>query len=212
MRKLLLLGAAFMAFQAPVINTAFAETTPAATSVEHYTFDKAHTQILFFVNHLGFSNSQGEFLDYDGYFNFDRENPANSIVDVTIQTASIDMDDEAWDNHLKNADFFNVEKFPTMTFKSTAIKVTGKDTADITGDLTLLGVTKPVTLKVIHNKSDKHAFSGKFVAGFSATATLKRSDFGMNYGLPAVGDDVNIMIEVEGIRTESEEPAAAPAE
>lgn len=203
MRKLFLLGAAFFAFNAPLANVAYAEDA-AVVEAEHYSFDKAHTQILFFVDHLGFSKSQGEFHDYDGYFTFDRENPANSKVDVTIQTASIDMDDKAWDDHLKNQDFFDVEKFPTMTFKSTEIKVTGENTADIVGDFTLLGVTKPVTLKVTHNKSDKHAFSGKYVAGLSATATIKRSDFGMNYGLPAVGDDVNIMIEVEGIRTETE--------
>ncbi len=203
MRKLFLLGAAFFAFSAPLTNVAFAEDA-AVVEAEYYSFDKAHTQILFFVDHLGFSKSQGEFHDYDGYFEFDRENPKNSKVEVTIQTASIDMDDKAWDDHLKNQDFFNVDKFPTMTFKSTDIKVTGDDTADIIGDLTLLGVTKPVTMKVKHNKSDKHAFSGKYVAGLSATATVKRSDFGMNYGLPAVGDDVNIMIEVEGIRKEPE--------
>jgi polyisoprenoid-binding protein YceI len=209
MRKLFLLGAAFFAFNAPLAGVAYAEdpVAPAAATVENYKFDKAHTQILFFVDHLGFSKSQGEFHDYDGYFTFDRENPANSKVEVTIQTASIDMDDKPWDDHLKNADFFNVEKFPTMVFKSTDIKVTGDDTADITGDLTILDVTKPVTLSVKHNKSDKHAFSGKYVSGFSASATVKRSDFGMTYGLPAVGDDINLMIEVEGIRQDADAKA-----
>lgn len=173
---------------------------PAHADIEKYTFDKAHTQILFFVNHLGFSNSQGEFLEYDGNFMFNRAEPEKSSIDVTIQTASIDMDDEKWDDHMKNEDFFNVEEFPTMTFKSTGIEVTGENTADITGDLTLLGVTKPVTLSVTHNKSGKHPFGEKYVAGFSAHATLKRSEFGMDYGLPMVGDDVEIRIEVEGIR------------
>jgi len=176
--------------------------THAHADIETYSFDKAHTQLLFFVNHLGFSNSQGEFLDYDGSFVFDRSEPAKSNVSITIKTASIDMDDEKWDAHMKSADFFDVEKFPDMTFKSTGIEATGENMANITGDLTILGVTKPVTLAVIHNKSGKHAFSGKYVSGFSATATLKRSDFGMNYGLPLVGDDVKIMIEVEGERQE----------
>ena len=177
---------------------------PAAAEIERYTLEKPHTQILFFADHLGFSHSLGKFTDYSGSFTFNREDPAASSVEVSIPTASLEMNDEAWNTHMKSADFFNVEKFPTMTFKSTAIKVTGEDTADMTGDLTLLGVTKPVMLHVKHNSSAKHAFSGKYVSGFSATGSLKRSDFGMGYGLPAVGDEVEIRIEVEGIREEAE--------
>tara|TARA_B100001989_G_scaffold246381_2_gene217215 strand:+ start:779 stop:1402 length:624 start_codon:yes stop_codon:yes gene_type:complete len=183
-------------------SPAFAEDTK--TGPEHYEFDTVHTQIIFFVDHVGFSKSEGEFTDFGGHYILDRKNPENSSVEVTIDTASIDMDDEKWDAHMKNEDFFNVEKFPEMTFKSTGVNVTGDNTAEITGDLTLLGVTKPVTLNVTHNKSDKHPFSGKFVSGFSATANLKRSEFGMNYGLPAIGDDVEIRIEVEGIRKEEQ--------
>lgn len=209
MRKLFLLGAAFIAFNLSFAPIVYAEDKAETAKVEHYTFDKAHTQILFFVNHLGFSNSQGEFHEYDGFFNFDRENPENSKIDVTIKTSSIDMDDKEWDDHMKNEDFFHVEKFPTMTFKSTDIEVSGENTADITGDLTLLGVTKPVTLNVTHNKSGRHPYSGKYVSGFSATTTLKRSDFGMTYGLPAVGDEVEIILEVEGIRTEEESEKSA---
>ncbi|MCB1562572.1 MAG: polyisoprenoid-binding protein [Alphaproteobacteria bacterium] len=175
----------------------------AHAQIETYSFDKAHTQILFFVNHLGFSNSQGEFLDFDGTFTFDRGEPEKSSVDVTIQTNSIDMDDEKWDTHMKSADFFNVEHFPTMHFKSTSIVLTGEDTADITGDMTILGVTKPVTLSTKLNKAGPHPFGSKYMAGLSASAHIKRSDFGMNYGLPMVGDDVEIRIEVEGVRDDS---------
>lgn len=175
-------------------------TTPAQAQIERYEFDKAHTQILFFVDHLGFSTSQGEFHDYDGFFEFDRTKPENSKVEVTIQTASIDMDDEKWNNHMKNEDFFDVEKFPTMTFKSTDIDVTGENTAKITGDLTILETTKPVTLDVTFNKAGVHPFNQKYVAGFSSTSSLKRSDFGMTYGLPLIGDKVDLMIEVEGFR------------
>ena len=178
--------------------------TAAKAEIEQYSFDTAHTQIIFFVNHLGFSNSEGEFLGFDGHFMFDRDQPENSDVEVTIHTASIDMDDEKWDAHMKNEDFFNVDQYPAMTFKSTGVEVTGENTANITGDLTMLDVTKPVTLAVTHNKSGKHNFSGKYVSGFSATASLKRSDFGMEYGLPMIGDDVEIRIEVEGIREEAE--------
>ena len=98
-----------------------------------------------------------------------------------------------------------------MTFKSTAIEVTGENTAKITGDLTLLGVTHPVTLDVTHNKSGTHPYSGKFVSGFSATTTIKRSAFGMKYGLPAVSDDVEVRLEVEGIRQEAAQEAETDA-
>lgn len=194
MKKLLLTAAAAGMLVLP---------TQAQAQIEKYNFDKAHTQILFFVNHLGFSMSQGEFLDYDGHFIFDRGEPSKSSVQVQIMTESIDMDDEKWDEHLKSADFFNVEKFPTMTFDSKNIEVTGDNTANITGDLTMLGVTKPVTLAVTYNKSGVHPFSGKYVSGFSATGTVKRSDFGMTYGLPGVADEVQLRLEVEGIRNEA---------
>jgi len=173
---------------------------PVKAEVETYDFDKAHTQILFFADHLGFSKSQGEFHDYDGFFVFDRGNPENSSVEVTIQTASIDMDHEKWDAHMKNEDFFDVEKYPTMMFKSTGIEVTGDNTANMTGDLTILDVTKPVTLAVTHNKSGQHPFNQKIVAGFSATAMIDRSEWGMTYGLPMMSPEVELRIEVEGYK------------
>ena len=174
--------------------------TPAKAQVEKYEFDTVHSQIIFFIDHLGFSISEGEFLDFDGFIEFNRDEPEKSKTEVTIETASIDMDDEKWNDHMKNKDFFNVEKYPTMTFKSTDIKVTGENTADITGDLTILETTKPVVLKTTFRKAGKHPFGDKYAAGFSASAKIKRSDFGMNYGLPNVGDDVTIRIEVEAVR------------
>lgn len=174
--------------------------SPAKAEIEMYGFDKVHTQIIFFVSHLGFSISEGEFQDFDGTIEFNRDEPEKSKVDVVIQTASIDMDDKEWGDHMKNEDFFNVEKFPTMTFKSTGIEVTGEKTAKITGDLTILETTKPVILDVTFIKAGKHPYRDKYVAGFSATTKIKRSDFGMNYGLPHIGDDAEIRIEVEAMR------------
>ena len=181
---------------------AFILSPVTAQAAEKYSFDKAHTQILFFADHLGFSKSQGEFHDYDGYFSFDRAAPEKSEIDVTIKTASIDMDMEKWDAHMKNKDFFDVETYPEMHFKSTSVEVTGENQADITGDLTLLGQTHPVTLHVTHNKSGKHPFNGKYVAGFSAHATLDRSLWGMTYGLPMMDKNVELRIEVEGVRAD----------
>ncbi|PJB70863.1 MAG: hypothetical protein CO093_06930 [Alphaproteobacteria bacterium CG_4_9_14_3_um_filter_47_13] len=170
----------------------------ARADTKRYEFDKAHTQIIFFADHLGFSKSEGKFLDFDGYFIFDEGKPENSSVEVTVKTASINMDMEKWDEHLKNEDFFNVGKFPDMTFKSTSIKITGDKTADITGDLTLLGQTHPVTLQTTLNKVAIHPMTNKHVAGFSAVAHLDRTQWGMTYGTPMMGSDVEIRIQVEG--------------
>lgn len=177
-------------------------TQMAKAEVETYTLEKPHTQILFFVDHLGFSKSSGRFLDFDGKISFDREKPENSFTDVTIKTSSIEMNDLKWNEHLKGADFFNVEKFPEMVFKSTAMEITGENLGAMTGDLTILGVTKPVVLDVTFNKCDKHPFGGKYVCGFSAASSIVRSDWGMNYGLPMVSDEVELRIEVEAIRDE----------
>lgn len=175
----------------------FFAVAPAQAETLTYKLDKPHTQVVFAVNHLGFSNSIGKFLDYDGTITYDKAAVENSSVAVTIKTASVDLADQKWNDHMKNKDFFNVEQFPEMTFKSTKIERTGENTANITGDLTLLGVTKPVVLAAVLNQEGKHPMSGKAGIGVSATAKIKRSEFGMNYGLPMVGDDVDIRIEVE---------------
>jgi polyisoprenoid-binding protein YceI len=172
---------------------------PGTGALETYKLDKPHTQILFKVNHLGFTDSYGKFLDYDGTFTLDRAAPEKSSANVTIQVGSLEMGDAKWNEHLKSADFFNVEKFPTMTFKTTSVEKTGENTANVTGDFTMLGVTKPVTLKVTHNKSGVFPMDDKmYIAGFSATGTLKRSEFGMGKYVPMVGDDITLMIEVQG--------------
>ena len=177
-------------------------STSAVAGADRYTFDKTHTQILFFVDHLGFSRSQGEFHDYDGGFVFDPDDWSKSSVQVSIRTASIDMDDYAWDKHLRSKDFFNVSEYPTMTFRGTRLEQTGERTGQLHGELTLLGVTRPVTLQVTFNKAGVHPLNKMYVAGFSAVAVIRRSDFGMSYALPMVGDEVDLRLEVEGLRQE----------
>lgn len=172
--------------------------TPAHAT--EYVLEKPHTQILFSVSHLGFSFSHGKFTDFDGRFTFNPDTPEDGHVDVTIKTESIEMNHKKWNAHMKNADFFNVTEYPEMRFVSTKIEKTGENTGKITGNLTLLDVTKPVTLDVTYNKSGIHPFTKSYISGFSARGSLKRSDFGMNYGIPNVGDKVNLIIEVEGIR------------
>lgn len=188
---------------ATVAGALFTLAAPAyAAKPDAYTFDKVHTQIFFSVSHLGFSFSTGSFTGFDGGFTFSEEKPEQSSVNVTIDASSLSLHDAKWEEHVKSADFLNVAEHPSISFKSTKVEKTGDNTGRITGDLTLLGVTKPVTLEVVFNKAAIHPYSKQFVAGFSATAALMRSDFGMDYGLPGIGDEVNISIEVEGIRTE----------
>ena len=171
-------------------------------SAADYKLEPVHTQILFFCDHLGFSKSQGEFLKFNGQFTFDPEDPQSSSVEVSIDANSIDMDNDKWNDHMRNEDFFNVEKFPTIQFKSTQVEVQTKQLAKVHGDLTILGQTHPVVLDVKYNKSGVHPFSGNYVSGFSATTNVKRSQFGMTYGLPALGDDIEIRLEIEGERIE----------
>jgi len=179
------------------ILLAAAPVRAASYTLDRYDLDTPHTQILFSIDHMGFSRSYGKFPGYAGFFMFDKNHPEKSSVNVTIHTGTVDMSDKVWNDHVR--DFFHVEKFPDMTFKSTAVKILPGNTADVTGDLTLLGVTKPVILHVLFRKDGRNMF-GKYVAGFSAEADIKRSDFGMKDYIPAVGDDVHIMIEAEGNR------------
>ena len=178
--------------------------TPAAAAPDKYSFDPAHTQILFSVSHLGFSHSHGRFNTFGRSFTFDEKNPASSTIDVTVDTASVDMGSKEWDDAVRAEALLNAAKFPKMTFKSRSVTKTGEKTGTVTGDLTLLGVTKPVTLDVTYNKSGNHPYTKNHLAGFSASATLKRSDFGMSKYIPDVGDEVAITIEVEGIRQDFE--------
>ncbi|HCK32449.1 MAG: hypothetical protein CMH32_02400 [Micavibrio sp.] len=182
---------------------AFVLSTPAMAAQEKYSFEKPHSQVMFNVEHMGISHSHGKFLGFDGHFIFDREAPQNSSVEVTIDTNSIEMNHDVWNEHLRSEKWLNVEKYPTMTFKSTKVDVQAEKRAIITGDLTLMGVTKPVDLQVFYNNSTKNPFSGKYMSGFTAVAAIKRSDFGMDGSLSAVGDKVNIKIEVEGICEEN---------
>lgn len=170
-------------------------------AADRFVIDPQHSNIVFLVNHLGYSRMVGQFQEFSGEFNFDHGAPANGSVAVAIQTASVDTDHEKRDEHLRSPDFFNAAEFPEMTFESTALEKTGDNTGRISGDLTLLGVTKPVTLDVTFNKVAPHPlpqYGGVMVAGFSARGTLERSAFGMKTFIPAVGDEIELLIEIEG--------------
>ncbi len=184
-----LLGASLIA---ATLSTGAVQAAPA-----NYTMDMAHTSATFNISHLGFSTMFGRFGAMDGTLVLDTDNIENSKVNVTIDTESVSTFHEKRDEHLRSPDFFNTAEFSEMTFESTKVVKTGDNTAKLEGELTLLGVTKPVVLDLTINKIGPHPFTQAPMAGFSATGTVKRSDFGMNYGLPAIGDEVSLRLDVE---------------
>ncbi len=170
-----------------------------ATAAEHYVLDPGHTYPNFVIDHLGFSLMHGRFNETSGQLVMDRKGDA-SRLDVVIQAASIDTGHEKRDAHLRNADFFDVERHPTLEYHSDSIRFTGETTAQVKGQLTLLGKRQPVDLNVDQIRCGVHPYTKVYVCGFNATATLKRSDFGMDYGLGGIGDLVSIRIEAEAFR------------
>ncbi len=176
--------------------TVLLASTSAFAAPESYTIDTSHANITFSLSHFGFSSPNGKFPGAEGKLVIDQEKPENSKVDVKIPVSELITGVPKLDEHLKKPDFFDVEKFPLATFTSTKVDVTGKDTAKVTGDLTLHGVTKPVTLDVKLNKLAENMFK-KQTAGFSGTTTIKRSEFGITTYVPDLGDDVHLTIELE---------------
>lgn len=160
------------------------------------TLDNKHSYVLWTIKHLGFSTQAGKWYA-QGELVLDKDHLNKSKVNVTINVANIVTGLPDFDAHLKGKLFFNTEKFPTATFVSDKVQVLGKNKAKVHGMLTLLGVTKPVVLNVTLNKVGINPVNNKNTAGFSATASIKRSDFGMTTLLPDVSDVVNLEIGVE---------------
>lgn len=179
--------------------TIAAFTSP-ALAADAFKIDPSHTHISFTVNHLGFSTTIGQFDDFKGTVYLDENKPVDSKVDVVIETASIDTNWEERNGHLRGKDWFNVDQFPTMTFKSTKVEQIDEKHAKVYGDLTLLGQTHAVVLDTVLNKLGKNPVSGQYGAGFTAETTIKRSEWGMTTFVPAVGDDVKIVIHTEAYK------------
>jgi polyisoprenoid-binding protein YceI len=171
-----------------------------------YTIDPAHSSAQFSVRHMMISNVRGGFSSVKGTVEYDAANPGSSSVDIEIDANTIKTLDESRDAHLKSADFLDTEKYPTITFKSTKIASTGDGETSVTGDLTIHGTTKPVTLKVEGPSAESKDPWGNIRVGASATAKIKRSDYGLtwNAALEAggfmVGDDLKIELEVQMIK------------
>lgn len=163
---------------------------------ETYTLDNQHTYVLWHIKHLGFTTQAGKWYA-SGTLVLDKDQPKNSKVNATIQVANIITGIPELDKHLTGKLFFDTAQFPTATFTSDKVEMTGKTTAKVYGTLTLHGVSKPVMLNVTFNQAGNNPITDKMTVGFSATTEIKRSDFGIKTLLPSVGDDVKIEIEAE---------------
>lgn len=185
---------------AAALLAAVASTAIAAP--EAYVLDASHSQILFSYNHLGYSTTHGMFSGFDGEIAFDQEDPAASSVNISFPVMSMLTGWEQRFAHLMSGDFFGASEGDMITFSSTGIAVTGDNTAMITGDLTMNGVTKSVVLDATMNQAGTHPMAEKPWAGFDATTSVLRSDFNVGNFAPFVGDEVQIMISIEAMKAE----------
>lgn len=181
-----------------ILALAASLSTP-AFAADSYTIDSRHTFPSFELSHLGYSIQRGRFNTTSGKIVLDSAARSGSI-DVTIDATSIDTGLAELEKHIRSDEFLDVEKFPTITFKSTKLKFEGDKLVSADGDFTLHGVTKPVTLKLDHFHCAPHPMMKKFNCGANATTTIKRSEFGVTKYVPAVGDEMKITIQVEALR------------
>lgn len=176
-----------------------AAAAPAFAAPESYTIDARHTFPVFEVSHLGYSLQRGRFNKSSGRIVIDTAAGSGS-VELVIDAASIDMGIEKWDEHMKGEDYFHVAKYPTMTFKSSRVLFEGDKVVGAEGEFTLLGVTRPLKVAFADFRCAMHPYAKKMACGGNATAAIKRSEYGMTYGIPGIGDDVKLMIPVEAFR------------
>jgi polyisoprenoid-binding protein YceI len=175
----------------------------AAVSAETYQIDPRHTQVLFTYSHLGFADITGRFDDVAGTISYDPANVGASSVEVTVPIATVSSGVAEMDAHFQRDDLFDAAQFPTATFKSTAVESAGADKLRVTGDLTIHGVTRPTTFDVAINKIGEHPMRKVPAAGFTATATIKRSDFGVDKYVPNIPDEVRITVSTEALKAEA---------
>lgn len=168
-----------------------------------YSLDKSHTTVAFLIAHIGFAKTLGFFTDVSGSFDYDTESSTVSNVSIKVATKSVNTFNKARDKHVRNKDFLAVKAHPEMTFTASAAQVISDNQGQLVGELTLLGQTHPLTLDVTLNKSAKYPFGHKrFTLGVSGKGKMKRSLYGMDYGVAngLVGDDIELIVEIEAIQ------------
>ncbi len=167
-----------------------------SAAADTYAVDAVHSAVVFRIKHMNTSHSWGRFNELTGTFALDEASPSQSHFEFQVKTGSVDTGNAKRDQHIKGPDFFNATQFPTISFKSTSV-AKGADGYDVTGELTLHGVTKPITVKIVPVGVGKGPTGGS-IAGIDTSFTLKRSDFGMNKMVGPVGDDVWVNVSIEG--------------
>ncbi|MBU1539041.1 MAG: YceI family protein [Alphaproteobacteria bacterium] len=174
---------------------------PAEVQAGAYALDSAHGKITWSVDHMGFSTYKGQFVNVDADLTLDPANPSAATLTATIPLTEVDSNSDGLDAHLQTADFFDTANHPVATYVSRSVTVdpTAPNRATVQGDLTLRGVTRPVTMTVRFNQAGP-SMGGVYRAGFDGEATVRRSDFGITYGLPGLGDEVSLHIEGEFTR------------
>ena len=171
---------------------------PAARAAETYAVDPVHSSVSFMISHAGISDIHGRFNDFSGTFVINKDDPSKSTFALDIKVASVDTNNKLRDEHLRAPDYFNAKQFPSLSFKSTKVKATDAG-YEVTGDLTLHGVTKPVTLK-LKGGHKVVEIRGTPKVGVTSSVTIKRSEFGMKTELGALGDDVHIIVGLEAAK------------
>ncbi len=170
-----------------------------AEAAETYDIDTGHSMVLFKVLHFGVGKSIGRFNDITGSFTFDAANPSASSFEVTIQTESVDTALAKRDQHLRSPDFFNAKQFPVITLKSKSVKAAGKGRYQVTAELNLHGVKKEIEVEIQHIGSGADPW-GNQRAGFEADFSVKRGEYGINYMPDALGDEVEMIVAIEGVQ------------
>jgi len=184
------------------VTAAFITLFSTAGFSQTWNWDKAHSQLNFGITHLSISEIDGSFSSVTAKITSTKDDLSDAVVELTAEVASISTGVEQRNNHLKSPDFFDAAKYPTLTFKSTSFKKTGAKTYEVTGDLTLHGVTKPVVLTATLNGTTVNPQSKKTIAGWKVTGTIKRTDFGIAAGFPSamLGDDVALNANAEFVK------------
>lgn len=178
--------------------------TSMPASADTWEFDKQNTSVRFTWDHLGLSRQSGQFLEFDGRLHFSPTDPEGGTVEVAIKTASLWTGVKEFDENLKSESFFDASRYPIITFRSTNARMTSEKTGEVDGELTIMGISRPVTLQVIWNYTGEHPFAsvnptykGKWATGFSASTKVRRSDWGLTRALPLISDEIWITIEAE---------------
>jgi len=184
-------------FSAVMLLWGISLTVPVAAQT--YQIDPVHSSLVFRVKHMDTAFVYGMFTSMKGTVIVDEANPARSSINIEVDANSVNTNNQQRDNHLRSPDFFNTRQFPTITFKSTEVRRVNANTVQVQGDLTMRGVTRPITANVTLTGKGKNA-QGRDIIGFETTFTIRRSEFGIRYGLPSLGDEVRVTLSIEAMR------------